>query len=350
MKDIFSKRLLSARKQAGLSQDQLVELIGGVVKKTSIARYERGEMMPELAVLDVLAKSLGMKPEDFFRPVLIELDMETINLNSQLGARREEKIRQLIRSFLERYLELEQLTGTINTYNNPFGNNPLLSTDNAESMAAAFTLKWNNGNPFYRNVLQLLESKGVYIILPEEDPVIDSLSVTVNHSTGLPVVLLNRRLDILNMRKAALEEMARLMFSFPEGMSQSETHRLCTQFATAVLLPHESLVQELGLNRTRVSITELEILRDKYGLPLQSVLQRAFHTEIISRYTYFKLMEEVKEKETETETDMQENKAGQRIELPVRFMQLLQKALSEELISPGKATELSRTGNFHIIH
>ncbi|PKP48550.1 MAG: hypothetical protein CVT94_07975 [Bacteroidetes bacterium HGW-Bacteroidetes-11] len=346
MKDIFSKRLLSARKQAGLSQDQLVELIGGVVKKTSIARYERGEMMPETAVLEVLARELGMKPEDFFRPVLIELDVESINLSSPLGARREEKVRQLIRSFLERFLELEQLMGITHTYKHPFSYKPQLSADKVESAAIEFTLKWNYGNPFYRSVLQLLESNGVYIFLPEEDQGFDSLSVTVNHSNGLPVLLLNPGLDNLHMRKAALEEMARLLFSFPEGISQSEIHRLCTQFATAVLLPHESLVQELGLNRTRVSLTELEILRDKYGLPLQSVLQRAFHTLIISRYTYFKLMEELKEKETETE--MQLKKAGQRImDIPVRFMQLLQKALSEEMISPGKARELSRTGNYY---
>jgi len=69
MKEIFSKRLKSARSMAALSQDKLVEKMGNIVSKNAISKYERGQMMADSNVLLALSKALNVKLDYFFSPI-----------------------------------------------------------------------------------------------------------------------------------------------------------------------------------------------------------------------------------------------------------------------------------------
>ena len=73
MKEIFAKRLKSARQLSEMSQDNLVQAMDGIVSKNAISKYERGQMMPNSTVLIKLAKALNVKPDYFFRPIGIEI-------------------------------------------------------------------------------------------------------------------------------------------------------------------------------------------------------------------------------------------------------------------------------------
>jgi len=84
MKEIFSKRLKSARLLAGLSQDKLVEAIDQQVSKNAIAKYERAEMMPNSKVLIALSKALDVKTDYFFRPFTVEIDQVEFRKKSKL--------------------------------------------------------------------------------------------------------------------------------------------------------------------------------------------------------------------------------------------------------------------------
>lgn len=66
MKELFAKRLKNARLLSAMSQDNLVEAMGGIVSKNAISKYERGQMMPNSSVLIKLAKALDVKPDYFF--------------------------------------------------------------------------------------------------------------------------------------------------------------------------------------------------------------------------------------------------------------------------------------------
>ncbi len=56
-------RLRAARKMAGLSMDELVRRLGGIVTKQAIAKYESGQMRPSPEVLARLAEVLDIPPE-----------------------------------------------------------------------------------------------------------------------------------------------------------------------------------------------------------------------------------------------------------------------------------------------
>jgi len=65
MENIFGKKLISARKMAGLSLQKLADRIGNRVTKQALSKYEQGKMKPDSEVLILLSKALKV-PIDFF--------------------------------------------------------------------------------------------------------------------------------------------------------------------------------------------------------------------------------------------------------------------------------------------
>ena len=64
---IFAQRLRQARILRKISMDQLVALIGGLVSKQSISKYESAKMLPNSSVLIALATALNVDVDYFFR-------------------------------------------------------------------------------------------------------------------------------------------------------------------------------------------------------------------------------------------------------------------------------------------
>ena len=63
--DSFPPNLLRARRQVGLSQEQLAFRAG--VTRNYVGGLERGEKSPTLRTLDKLAEALGVSPLDLLR-------------------------------------------------------------------------------------------------------------------------------------------------------------------------------------------------------------------------------------------------------------------------------------------
>ncbi|TBR36006.1 XRE family transcriptional regulator, partial [Marinomonas agarivorans] len=68
---MFAKRLLRARKAAGLSMSALAEEVG--ISTNMIKKYEHGQSMPSSGKLYKLSIALGVRSEYFFRPTKVEL-------------------------------------------------------------------------------------------------------------------------------------------------------------------------------------------------------------------------------------------------------------------------------------
>lgn len=65
LKKLFGTRLKQIRKQQKMTQESLAEAVG--VSTSTIQRWEYGEMAPEFDRLEILAKALNRKTEDFFK-------------------------------------------------------------------------------------------------------------------------------------------------------------------------------------------------------------------------------------------------------------------------------------------
>lgn len=335
MKEIFSKRLLNARKQANLSQDELVALIDGKVKKTAIAKYERGEMMADTAVVEALAKALGQRVDYFYRPFNVLISNIEFRAKASLGSRKEESLRQLITSRIERYVELEQLLNTATQFHNPFEGRVLGTQEEAETAAGELITAWNLGAEGLGKVIATLEDRGVKVIEIEADKDFDGYSATVNGT--MPVIVLKSNDNTTERKRfTALHELAHLLFEFEEALPAAEKERICSRFAGAVLLPAVKLQSELGRFRSSISGFELGLLKDKYGISAMAIGVRAYQANIITRFTEIKLINFCRQ--TTLETHIGSNNSN---DYATRFDMLLSRALTEDIISQNKAAELA---------
>lgn len=333
MKDIFSKRLHNARKQAGLSQDQLVALINGVVKKTSIAKYERGEMMPDMKVVQVLATALGLDPEYFFRPIKSSIDDIQFVYPTNLGARKESAYKEIMVAHIERYLELEQLHNKSIAFENPFRNRLIKNIEDSETAAEELRIAWDMGMYPPSGVLYLLESNGIIIIEVESDNKLECHAAIANKN--IPALLINSELPATQKRMVALIEVAKILFNFESNISDGELDRLCKHFAMAILMPAEVFYESLGRYRRSFLMKELKSASQYFGAPIRDIAFRAYRLEIITRYTLLNVYESMAHRKT---TAPEKTNYGN--ECASRFQLLLYSALSEDMITMTKAADL----------
>lgn len=60
----YSDNIILLRKRAGLTQEQLAEMVG--VAQPTVQRWEQGKREPDFEALSTLAQALGVEPGDFF--------------------------------------------------------------------------------------------------------------------------------------------------------------------------------------------------------------------------------------------------------------------------------------------
>jgi Zn-dependent peptidase ImmA (M78 family) len=337
MREIFSKRLLNARKQANLSQDELVELINGKVKKTAIAKYERGEMMADANVVEALAKALNQRVDYFYRPFNVAISNVEFRAKASLGTRKEESLRQVISSRIERYVELEQLLNVSSRFENPLRDFIVMSNEDAEVAARELNKAWNLGTDALGKVTGILENNGIKVIEIEADTDFDGYSALVNNN--IPVIVLRSNLNTTERKRlTAFHELGHLLIKFADGISPNEKERMCSRFAGALLLPAVNLYSELGRFRSALSGFELGLLKDKYGISALAIVVRAYQLNIITNFTQIKLINFCRQ--TKLETHIGSNNSTDNAS---RFDLLLSRALTEDIISQNKAAELAFT-------
>ncbi len=70
MENVFGNKLVSARKMAGMSLQDLENKLEKFVSRQALHKYEQGKMKPESQVLIALSNALNV-PVDFFIPFLL---------------------------------------------------------------------------------------------------------------------------------------------------------------------------------------------------------------------------------------------------------------------------------------
>lgn len=331
----FAKRLLNARKQQGLSQDQLVARINGEVKKTAIAKYERGEMMPRHEIIEHLATALNQTIDYFYRPLTVEINKVQFRAKASLGARREDMLRHNIISLTERFLELEQLLGINTTFSNPLSDMIISNGDDMETAANELHKHWDLGFNPLGSVIGILENNGIKVIEIEWDDSFEGYSAYANET--YPVIVIRKDATTERKRFTALHELAHLMLEFDPALTDNSIEKLCHHFAGAMLVPKKIFLSEIGTYRTGFSKRELGVLKDKYGISAIALIMRASNLGVLSRNHLIPLLQMVRKDKYE-----QHIGTNKSTDNATRFDQLLSRALTENHISITKAAELAQ--------
>ncbi|RYD74495.1 MAG: ImmA/IrrE family metallo-endopeptidase [Sphingobacteriales bacterium] len=334
----FSDRIKSARLINAFSLEDLSNALGGKISRQALHRYETGEVMPDSEMINLLSDALNVRPDFFFRETEIEIGpIEYRKL--KMPVKEENKIVELTRDYLSRYLELEEILDIPTSFENPLKNVGIVSSYQQVNNAANDLRKaWKLGcDPLY-NVVELLEDKHIKIVKIDADLAFDGLQTWVN-GEKIPVIAYNvRKLQKADrIRFTLLHELAHLLLDFGD-ITEKQKEKLCNQFAGAMLLPEESLIKELGISRDRILMEELGFIKQQYGISIQAIIMRANACGIIHNYYTSQFFFMIKQMNWNIDEPKEFDYQG--MEDAKRFDQLIYRAIGEEKISLSKAASL----------
>lgn len=337
MENIFAHRLKSARLQAGITQAALAEAVG--ISKQAVSQYEHGKKKPDSQTLIAIARYFDRSAGYFMRPFRTRLEQVDFRKRAKLKGKALESIKAHILDRLEPYLELEQILNIDPHFENPLADLVVTTEEQAENAALRLQEKWRLGLNPISNISEMLEDRGVKVVMVKVDKQFDGLSTLVDGK--IPVIVINATLDTLRKRFTLLHELGHLLLPIPETASHKVCERLCNRFAGAVLLPKSTLQEEVGQNRRDINLQEMIAIKEYYGISLAAIMYwgkqlGVFTPGLANRF--WKMRNANPKLRTE---EGYGNYQGE--ERAYRFDQLLSKALALDLISFSKAAQLAGT-------
>ncbi|MFH6984623.1 helix-turn-helix domain-containing protein [Marinoscillum luteum] len=336
----IADRLKSARIMNGLSlqglADQLKEL-GQSISKQALNKYEQGESTPNSEMIGFLCEALGVRPDYFSNATLVEFgEIEFRKLSTYPGKERD-RIEEVVKDKVRRYLELEQILNLQTEFKNPLEGFPINTIDDIDDAAKELRKEWDIGENPIPNTIELLEEHGIKVVEIISDVKLDAFATKINGAQPL-VVLNNAKLDhnLDRKRFSAMHELGHILLKLDQHDDKTK-ERFCHYFAGALLFPKERIYTELGRSRSKLSFKELGMLKQEYGISMQAIMYRAKELGVINQSTFKQFY-------------FMFNRLGYRNNEPYsykgfeesnRFSQLLFRGLVEEAISMSKAAALN---------
>ena len=323
----IGSRIKQARKGANLSLRELAADVG--VSAMMISKYENDLSTPGSRVLINLSQKLNVKVDYFFRPEFLKLDLQAFRKHASLRKRDEQVIQMRIQDWLERFSEIEsffpqeQKAMVLAHY-------PVSSLDDVEKAARSLREAWHLGLDPIENMVQLLEDKGIKVGLVSGMDDFDACTFQVDNRL---VIVSKEELSGDRLRFNLGHELGHLVLNCKGELN---VEKAANRFAGAFLVPSEKAIYELGFIRSDLNITELHILKHKYGISMQAWIYRAKDLGIISQDTFSGLFRQFKS------NNWHITEPGEKYpqEKPARMEQLVYRALAEDLLSRSKAQEI----------
>ena len=330
---MFGERLKRARVKSGLSLDSLAQKANNIVTKQAISQYEKNQKNPSSRVLIALSNALNVNMEYFFRTVNVNISQVDFRKHSSYGKKKQEVIKEKVREYLERYMQIEEILELNSSFINPIKHESLIHYNDIETLASKLREAWNLGiDPIY-NVMEMLELKNMKVLLLNDDKKFNGLTGCANNDKTNLFIVINTHESLPDDQKrfTALHELGHQILPIHELDEEKASDR----FAGAFLFPKESVLKEFGERRTKISFEELKHIKLKYGISISSIIFRLHHLGVINDSIFQRFWVKNRTAKFDDKVPLV------RKEKINRFKNLLAHAYSEKLISLSKLSELS---------
>lgn len=340
---VFGERLRLARKRSGLSLRELSAALDKRVSAQAIGKYERGEMMPGSDVLDSLAKALDVSPQYLMSNQVLELRNMEFRKRSGTTARDRAAVEAAAIEQLQPYIAIERILREASPeWRVPRLNRRFLGyLEEAEFLAMELRNQWQLGIDPIPNMTELLEERGIKVLVIELPQNVSGLTCSVRQSHNdarLPVIVVNANHSLERRRLTLAHELGHRVFD-PDSPVDHE--KAATEFAGAFLVTRAHLEGELGPRRNGLSYEELVQLKRQYRVSAAALLVRLNRYGIIDDRTLtYAFRTFAKRWRVEEPRPIEPVELRGRFEKPRRFQRLCYRALAERYISPSKAMEL----------
>lgn len=331
---MIGDRIKSARVKSGLSLDALATKASNIVTKQAISQYEKNQKTPSSTVLIALANALNVGVEYFFRTVNVNIESVDFRKHSSFGAKKQESLKERVKEYLERYIQVESLLDLPSDFKNPFEDVFVNSYEELEDLADRLREVWELGFDQIDNVVDMLELQNIKVMPVSDEKRFNGLSGYANKDLLHPFVVLNDSKELSPDRKrfTAVHELAHLLFKDRHAL---DDEKVSDRFAGAFLFPQRSVKKEFGDKRSSISIEELKQIKNKYKISIASIVMRLFQLDMIGKSRADQFWIKNRQFKFDEIYPLEHN------EEPQRFDCLLAWVYSEKLISLSKLAELS---------
>lgn len=268
-------RLTLARQRRRLTKKELAEAVG--LTPHSILRYESGESSPTDEIIGRLARALGF-PEAFFHGSDADQPPEdAASFRSMRAMTARERDAALaagaIAYILSDWVELH--------FDLPLPDILDLGGDTPETAARSLREKWGLGEQPIKNMVHLLEAKGVRLFsMAENTQTVDAFSVWRGET---PYVFLNTLKTAEHSRHDAAHELGHLTLHKHGGPHGRKAEDHANDFASAFLMPSADVLAVLPRVHTLNQIIEA---KKRWGVSVMSLIHRLNRLGIISPWQY----------------------------------------------------------------
>lgn len=277
------RRLRLAR---GFSLDALANVMGGIVTKQAISKYELGTSTPSAPVLNQLARALSVKTMDLWAEPSSTVEFLGYRKRVTLTRKWQETFEANLARVLEERLRLQDYCYGSVPFDLPVHEFDVRVEEDAEKAAEALRSKWKLGVDPISDLIAVLEDHLVHVIEVDAPGKFDGISALVSDATG------KTRAAAVVSRTGCPGERQRLNLAHELGHvvlkppTKVDEERAAFRFAGAFLAPRACIQREIGTHRTRIRLEELQILKRRFGLSIQALLRRLLDLRIIGESQY----------------------------------------------------------------
>ncbi|ASK96609.1 XRE family transcriptional regulator [Xanthomonas campestris pv. merremiae] len=268
-------RLIAARQRAKFSKKDLATRID--VTQKSISLYEDGRQ-PSPATLAKLARALGVPPGFFFAPDLSVPTPENASFRSfsrMTSAQRDSALASGGYAFaFASWMEAR--------YHLPVMGVPDLSGADPEVAAALVRSEWGLGVLPIKNMVHLLESRGVRVFsLVEDSREVNAFSSWRHGQT--PFVFLNTVKSSESSRFDAAHELGHLVLHRHGEAKGKQVEAEANAFAAALLMPKSEMLALAGRCR---SVKDVLSLKKRWNVSAMALVYRLHKVGVLTEWLY----------------------------------------------------------------
>lgn len=323
-------RLKLARKRRGLTKTKLATAVG--VELRSISAYEKGEFSPEDGRLADLATVLRFPESFFFGDDLDEPtpDIASFRALSKMTASQRDTalgagaIALMLNTWIEARFEL------------PPSDLPDLSReDDPETAALILRQQWGLGELPVKNMVHLLEAKGVRVFSLSIDATeVDAFSMW-RQST--PYVFLNTKKSAEHSRFDAAHELGHLVLHRHGSPQGREAEVEANTFASAFLMPRASV---LAYAPRLATLEQLVKLKKYWNVSVAALTYRLHKVGVLSDWHYQSLFVDLSSKgyrkKEPDESARETSQILQKVFIALRSENLTKSDIAAELCLPAE--------------
>ncbi|MDZ4762466.1 MAG: ImmA/IrrE family metallo-endopeptidase [Alphaproteobacteria bacterium] len=269
-------RLVLARKRRGLTQIRLAELAS--ITRLTVHRYESGEVEPPRESVEALARQLSFPAKFFFAPKSIDepnpISASFRGMAAMTAAERDAALAAGALAFLLDDWVHERFAL-------PAVDIPSMAGEAPEIAARSLRQQWAIGERPIKNIVHLLEAKGVRVFsLVEETRTVDAFSLW---RATKPYIFLNTQKTAEHGRFDAAHELGHLVLHKHGGPQGKQAEDEANKFASAFLMP-ESDVKAIA--PTASNIRQIISMKRRWGVSAIAMTYRLHKLKCISDWQY----------------------------------------------------------------